>query len=281
MTTAGGALDAVFARTRREGRAALIAYIMAGDPDVATTAAIIDALGASGVDCIELGVPYGDPLADGPTIAAAGQRALERGMRMADTIAIARDAHARGSVPIVLFTYVNPVDRYGCERFARDAADAGVAGVLVPDVPLEELPSFAPPLRARGLAVPLMIAPTTPPARASRIAAASGGFLYIVSRLGVTGARREPDVAAIASSVTEMRAVTALPLAVGFGISTPAHVAAIGAFADGIIVGSALIDAIAGRSGDDAARAAARYARALRDALPTQSKHVTAQRILA
>lgn len=268
---AGGGIAVAFAAARRAHRAALIAYIVAGDPDRATTDAVIDALTDAGVDLIELGIPYGDPLADGPTIAAAAQRALDGGTRMADAIAVAGAARARGAAPILLFTYVNPVDRYGSERFAREAAQAGAVGAIVPDVPLEELASFAPPLRAVGLAVPLMIAPTTPRERAERIAAAADGFLYLVSRLGVTGARREPDTAWLAGSIARLRAVTTLPLAVGFGISTPAHAAAVGALADGVIVGSALIDAYAGTRGAEAARKAGRYAAALRDALPSQA----------
>ncbi len=271
MIAAGGALDAVFVRARSEQRAALIAYIMAGDPDAPTTAQVIDALTLAGVDLIELGIPYGDPLADGPTIAAAAQRALDGGMRMAQAIAIARDARARGAAPIVLFTYVNPVDRYGTERFADEAAAAGVAGVLVPDVPLEELASFAAPLHARGIAVPLMVAPTTPPSRAARIAASATGFIYVVARLGVTGARREPDIDGIAATIRGLRHATALPLGVGFGISSPAHVAAIGAVADGVIVGSALIDACTDLHGEAAARAAGDYAASLRSALPKRA----------
>jgi tryptophan synthase alpha chain len=268
---ASGGIEAAFARARSERRAALIPYIVAGDPDRVTTLAVLDALTAAGVDLIELGIPYGDPLADGPTVAAAGQRALEAGTRMADVLALAGEARSRGCAPILYFTYVNPVDRYGAERFARDAQASGAVGAIVPDVPLEELDSFAPPLRAAGLAIPLLVAPTTPPARAERIAAASSGFIYLVSRLGVTGARREPDVAWAAAAVARLRPATALPLAVGFGISTPAHVAAIGAFADGVIVGSALIDAYAGTRGDEAARRAGAYAAALRAALPTRT----------
>jgi tryptophan synthase alpha chain len=264
---ATGDLGAVFARTRAEGRAALIGYVVAGDPDRATTLAVIEAITAAGVDLIELGVPYGDPLADGPTIAAAGQRALNGGTRMADTFAIAAEAKARGCAPIVFFTYVNPVDRYGAEPFAREAAQAGVLAAIVPDVPPEELDAFAPPLRTAGLHVPLLIAPTTPPARSERIARASSGFVYLVSRLGVTGARREPDLAWATTELARLRAVTSLPLTVGFGISTPANVASIGAVADGVIVGSALIDAYAGRTGADAARAAAAYVSTLRTAL--------------
>lgn len=268
---ANAGLDEVFARARAQRRAALIAYIVAGDPDRDTTLAVIDALTAAGVDLIELGIPYGDPLADGPTIAAAAQRALRGGMRFGDSLDIVARARERGAAPLLFFTYVNPVDRFGAERFAREARAAGAVGAIVPDVPLEELDAFAPPLRAAGLALPLLIAPTTPEARAARIAAASSGFVYLVSRLGVTGARREPDVAWAAASVIRLRATTQLPLAVGFGISTAAQAAAVGAVADGVIVGSALIDAYAGSTGAEAARRAGSYAASLRAALPQRN----------
>jgi len=263
MIAADDRIAAVFARARAAGRAALIPYLMAGDPDLATTAAVIDAISPS-VDLIELGIPYGDPLADGPTIAAAGQRALAAGTGIDDVLRVAEAAAARGAAPILFFTYVNPVVQYGAERFAAGARSAGALGAIVPDVPLEELAAFAPAFHAQGLAIPLLVAPTTPRERAARIAAQSDGFVYVVSRLGVTGARRDPDVAWIASAVAALRAGTAKPLAVGFGISTPAHAAAIGKIADGIIVGSALIDAIAGRSGNDAAAAARAYVDSLR-----------------
>ena len=265
---ASAGIEGVFARARAERRAALIGYVVAGDPDRETTLAVLDAITEAGVDLIELGIPYGDPLADGPTIAAAGQRALNGGMTLAASIALAAEARARGAAPIVFFTYVNPVDRYGAERFARDARAAGAAGAIVPDVPLEELDAFAPPLREQGLAIPLLIAPTTPPERAARLAAASTGFVYLVSRLGVTGARREPDVAWVAREIERLRTTTHLPLTAGFGISTPAHVAAVGAVADGVIVGSALVDSYAGASDAEAARRAGRYAASLRAALP-------------
>ena len=267
---ASGGIDAAFARARAERRAALIGYVVAGDPDLDTSLAVLEALTLAGVDLIELGIPYGDPLADGPTIAAAGQRALQAGIKFADSIALVAKARARGCAPILFFTYVNPVDRYGAERFARDAADAGAVGAIVPDVPLEELDAFAPPLRAAGLAIPQLIAPTTPPERAARIAAAATGFVYLVSRLGVTGARREPDIAWIDGAIKRLRPSTTLPLAVGFGISTPAHVAAIGAVADGVVVGSALVDSYAGFRGAGAADKAGAYAASLLAALPRQ-----------
>jgi len=259
-------LAGVFARARAEKRSALIIYLVAGDPDAGTTAAVIDAISPF-VDLIELGIPYGDPLADGPTIAAAGARALGAGMTLDGTLALARGARDRGNAPILFFSYVNPIVQYGPERFAAAAREAGALGAIVPDVPLEELATFAPAFHAEGLAIPLLVAPTTPAERAARIAAASDGFVYIVSRLGVTSAGREPDVAWIRSAVDGLRATTQRPLAVGFGISTPAHVAAIGAIADGVIIGSAFVDATAGRTGADAATAARSYVERLRAAL--------------
>jgi tryptophan synthase alpha chain len=266
VIAAADRLAAIFATAKAEGRAALIVYLVAGDPDAATTAAVIDAISPD-VDLIELGIPYGDPLADGPTIAAAGQRALENGMTLDGALAIASDAHARGSAPILFFTYVNPIVQYGAARFAAAARAAGAVGAIVPDVPLEELDAFAPAFRAEGLSIPLLVAPTTPPERARRIADASGGFVYIVSRLGVTSARRDPDIPWIRAAVERLRPQTDRPLAVGFGVSTPAHAAAIGAVADGVIVGSAFIDATAGKRGAEAAAAAAAYVQSLRAAL--------------
>jgi len=216
-------LDAVFERARAAGRIAFIPYVMAGDPDLATTRAILVALGEAGADAIELGIPYGDPLADGPTVAAAGQRSLTAGTRLAAVLElIGRTAAALP--PIVLFTYYNPIDRYGVERFADAAADAGAAGAIVPDVALEESAPLREALLARGLAMPLLVAPSTPRERAARIAQAM------------------------------LREITAKPLAVGFGIGGAADVAPIAPLADGVVVGSALIDAYAGSSGDEAAQ---------------------------
>ena len=270
MIAAGDGLAAVFTRVKAEHRAALIIYLVAGDPDAETTAAVIDAISPF-VDLIELGIPYGDPLADGPTIAAAGQRALDRGMTVGGALALARGAHERGGAPILFFSYVNPIVQYGAERFADEARAAGALGAIVPDVPLEELDHFAPAFHAAGLSIPQLVAPTTPSERSALIAAASDGFVYIVSRLGVTSAGREPDVAWIATAVERLRAQTAKPLAVGFGISTPAHVAAVGKVADGVIIGSAFVDATAGKSGAAAAAAARAYVEPLRAALNSVS----------
>ena len=260
-------IAAIFDRPRAEHRAALILYLMAGDPDLRTSGSIIDAVSAAGADLIELGIPYGDPLADGPTIAAAGQRALAAGATLDATLALAAAATQRGAAPLILFTYVNPISQYGPERFAAAAAAAGALGAIVPDVPLEELDEFAPAFHAHGLGIPLLVAPTTPPARALAIAARTDGFTYVVSRLGVTGARREPDIGWIRGAVERLREHSTKPIAVGFGISTPDHVRRVAEFADGVIVGSALIDAIAGRSGSAAAEAAHAYVSTLRAAL--------------
>ncbi len=260
-------IGSIFARPRAEQRAALILYLMAGDPDLQTSALIIDAITAAGADLIELGIPYGDPLADGPTIAAAGQRALHAGATLDATIRLAAAAAQRKSAPIIFFSYVNPIAQYGTERFASAAHAAGALGAIVPDVPLEELDEFRPAFHAFGLGIPLLVAPTTPPARAAAIAAQTDGFTYVVSRLGVTGARREPDVDWIAGAVARLRSCSSKPIAVGFGISTPEHVRRVAGIADGVIVGSALIDAIGDRRGEAAAHAAFAYVAALRAAV--------------
>lgn len=226
---------------------------MAGDPDLATTQAILVALGEGGADAIELGIPYGDPLADGPTVAAAGQRSLAAGTRLAAVLELIGRTVAT-LPPIVLFTYYNPVDRYGVERFANAAAEAGAAGAIVPDVALEESAPLRKALLARGLAMPLLVAPSTPRERAARIAEAASGFIYVVSRLGVTGAGTVPDLSPLGRQLAMLREITAKPLAVGFGIGAAADVASIASLADGVVVGSALIDAYAGTNGDEAAR---------------------------
>lgn len=250
-------IDAAFARARSEHRAALIPYVVTGDPDLETTVAVIEAIVAAGADIVELGIPYGDPLADGPTIAAAGQRALEAGTTLEDSFEVAE--RLRGRVPIVFFTYYNPIYQYGVERFAQRAAAVGAAGAIVPDVPLEEAGLLRAAFGPLGLALPLLVAPTTPRERAGRIAQASDAFVYVVSRLGVTGARSEPDTVWIEREITALRKQTGKPVAVGFGISTPDHVRAVSRLADGVIIGSALIDSYSGTQGSEAAQRAGAY----------------------
>jgi tryptophan synthase alpha chain len=255
----------VFAAARGAGRGALIPYLCAGDPDRATSVRMLAAAGAAGADLIELGIPYGDPLADGPTIAAAAGRALAGGTTIEVALAIAAEAAAAGAPPIVMFTYFNPILQFGLERFASEIAAAGACGAIVPDVPLEETPAIRAAFAPHGLALPLLVAPTTPALRAATIARASDGFTYLVSRLGVTGARGEPDFDWLAERVATLRAVTDAPLAIGFGISTAEHVRRACSIGDGAIIGSALIDAYAGTNGDEAV---ARVARFLRDVMP-------------
>jgi tryptophan synthase alpha chain len=246
-------IDEAFRRAKSERRAAFIPYVMAGDPDLATTEILLDTLSAAGADVIELGVPYGDPLADGPSVAAAGVRALANGTRLRDVLALINRCRAR-CAPLLLFTYFNPIDRFGIQRFARECAAAGAAGAIVPDVALEESEQLRSALRANGLAMPLLVAPSTPPERAARIADASTGFVYVVSRLGVTGASRTPDIEPLARQLRMLRGQTGKPLAVGFGLGCADDVRSIGSLADGVVVGSALIDAYAGSRGVEAGR---------------------------
>jgi tryptophan synthase alpha chain len=235
---------------------------MAGDPDLETTRLLVRALAESGAAAIELGIPYGDPLADGPTIAAAGVRALSNGTRLRDVLDLVGELHACAP-PIVLFTYYNPVYQYGIERFARAASEAGAAGVIVPDVALEESGELRTALIEDGLDMPLLVAPRTPRERAAEIARQSTGFVYVVSRLGVTGARSAPDFGPLLSQVAMLREVSDKPLAVGFGISNSQHVEAVANAVDGVIVGSAVIDAYAGSRGEDAASRVRAFAASL------------------
>lgn len=247
-------LDSVFT----PGRLAFIPYIMAGDPDLETTAEILRALGESGAGAIELGIPYGDPLADGPTIAASGARALANGVSLRDVLALVRRLHEQ-LPPIILFTYYNPIYQFGLDEFARAAKEAGADGVIVPDITLEESEPLRLALGAHGVPMPLLIAPSTPRERAARIAEQSQGFVYAVSRLGVTGAGTSPDMEPLRAQVAMLRSVTRKPLAAGFGISTRAQVNAARGLVDGVIVGSALIDAIGSAKGREAAARAREF----------------------
>jgi tryptophan synthase alpha chain len=252
-------LEKVFGEAKAAGRAAFFPYVMAGDPDVATTNAILSALTGAGVDAIELGIPYSDPLADGPTIAAAAQRALRAGTRIEDCLDLVRAHRSRSAAPVVLFTYFNPIYQYGLERFACDAVEAGAAGAIVPDLPIEEGTELSTILAQEHLDMPLLVAPSTTPQRARAIAQRSTGFIYVVSRLGVTGARKAPNFDPLRAQVAMLREITQMPLAIGFGVSAPDQVREVATFADGIIVGSALIDAYDATSGEEAARRVRRF----------------------
>jgi tryptophan synthase alpha chain len=236
---------------------------MAGDPDLETTRAIVRALAEAGADAIELGVPYGDPLADGPTIAAAGMRALKNGVKLSDVLTLVKELH-EAAPPIILFTYYNPVYQYGVQEFARAAAGAGAAGAIVPDVTLEEAEPLRLALGAHNIEMPLLVAPSTPRERAAKIAEQSGGFVYVVSRLGVTGAGEGPDFEPVRKQIAMLRSVTKKPLALGFGISSADHVRAVRDLVDGVVVGSALIDACADARGNEAGRLAGAFLTSLR-----------------
>jgi tryptophan synthase alpha chain len=237
-----------FAALRREGRAGLVTYVTAGDPDLDRSAAVLRALARGGADVIEVGVPFSDPLADGPVIQRATERALRAGAtlpRVLDLVAAERGAIA---APIVLFTYANPVVRLGLDAFAARARAAGVDGVLVLDLPLEEAAPLRNALTDAGLDTIFLLSPTTTPERMAVAGRLGTGFLYVISRLGVTGARdRLAD--GVQDLVARVRAHASLPVALGFGLSRPEHVAAAGAVADAAVVGSALVEQVA-RGGD-------------------------------
>ncbi|HXP83407.1 MAG TPA: tryptophan synthase subunit alpha [Bryobacteraceae bacterium] len=233
-------LEALFERSRAEKRAALIGYITAGDPTPAETSALVAALERGGVDLIELGVPFSDPIADGPVIQRGADRALKAGTNVAKVLEIARQIRSASQVPLLLFTYMNPVLRYGWDRLARDAKAAGIDGLLLTDLSVEEANPFIGVMRAGGLDTVFLAAPTSTDARLQLVSEYSSGFVYLVSRTGVTGERAELSDS-IAPLIERMRRVTKLPLAVGFGISTPEQAGAVAAMADGVIVGSALV----------------------------------------
>jgi tryptophan synthase alpha chain len=227
---------------RDGGRCALIPYITAGYPDREATPALLDVV-ARYADLIELGVPFSDPVADGPTIQRSSQRALEHGVTLPWTLSILRDFHARHATPVVLFSYLNPVMAYGVERFIDDAVEAGAAGVVLTDLPAGSDPGLETRFEESPLALIRFIAPTTPASRIEEIARRAQGFLYYISRLGVTGARADVR-SGLAAELDRLRKLTPIPVAVGFGISTPEQAAEVARSADAIVVGSAVIDAL-------------------------------------
>ena len=236
-----------FERLRQAKQVGLVTYVTAGDPTLARTAEILVALEANGADLLEVGVPFSDPLADGPVIQRASERALASGTTLRGTLAMIRGVRSKIAAPIVLFTYANPILRMGEAAFVQAAADAGVDGVLMLDLPVEEAGPFQAQLVEAGIDPIFLLSPTTTDARVEASAAMGRGFLYVISRLGVTGART--DLATNAESlVTRIRSHSSLPLALGFGISSPAHVAEVGRWADAAVVGSALVSVIAEHS---------------------------------
>jgi tryptophan synthase alpha chain len=250
---APGRIEATFAACKARGETALVTYVMAGDPDLATSRAMALACAEGGADLLEIGMPFSDPIADGPTIQLAAERALAKGTTVAGCLEVAASVRARTEVPIALMGYVNPVLSYGEARFVDDCARAGVDAVILPDLPPEEAEDFRALARARGIATVFLLAPTSTPVRRTAACRAASGFLYFVSVTGVTGARRELS-GDLPEKLAAVRAESPVPVVVGFGVSSPAQARTLAPLADGVVVGSAIVSRIA-EGGSRAARA--------------------------
>lgn len=222
----------------------LIPFVTVGDPDLDATARVIVEMAAQGADLVELGIPYSDPVADGPVIQASSQRALDRGVRLADVFGVVRQVRAHSQIPLILFTYCNPVFRYGLERFMQEASEAGADGLIMPDIPPEEAAEIRAAAQRYGLATVFLVAPTSTAARIGLLCEASEGFVYLVAATGVTGVRSQL-ASDLGDYLARVKAKSRLPVAVGFGVSTPAHAAELAKMgADAVVVGSALVDRI-------------------------------------
>jgi len=268
-------LSATFAACAAARRAALVTFITGGDPTPGATAAILDALVEGGADVIELGMPFTDPMADGPAIQRANLRALSAGTTTADLLVIARDFRARHpNVPLVLMGYANPMVHRGAEWFAAEAAKAGVDGVICVDLPPEEDDVLGPALRSVGIDFIRLATPTTDAARLPAVLDGASGFLYYVSVAGITGLQQAAQ-ASIDQAVAKLKAATDLPIAVGFGVRTPEQAAAIGHIADGVVVGSAIVDLV-GEHGVDAPGPVRDYVASLAAAIRAAAKEIAA-----
>lgn len=235
-------IDQTFKRLRREGRCGLIAYVTCGDPDPRTTVEIVFALERAGASMIELGVPFSDPIADGPVIQAASLRALQRGTTLAQVFTIAREIRQKSTIPLIAFSYLNPILRFGVERFAGEAAASGFDGVLITDLPPESSKEIRSSIRSRGMRMIFLLSPTSSAQRISMIDRLSEGFVYYVSTTGVTGVRKELDPSLL-GRITELRARLGKPLVVGFGVSSHEHYLALQGSCDAVVVGSAIVRA--------------------------------------
>ena len=237
-------IERVFRRLKAEGEKALIPFITAGDPDLAVTKALALTLAAKGADLLELGIPFSDPLADGPTIQAASNRAVQGGVHLQDVLQLAGELRRETEIPLILMGYYNPILQYGLEKTALEAAARGVDGFIIPDLPSEEAGPWRAAAKKAGVAAIFLAAPTSGAARIRHLGRLTRGFLYYVSVTGITGARTELP-ADLAAALKEVRALVKCPLAVGFGISTPAQVAALAPYVDGVVVGSAIVARVA------------------------------------
>jgi tryptophan synthase alpha chain len=240
-----GRIEKRFAALKTKGRAGLVAYLVAGDPDLDTSTRLFEGVAAAGADLIEIGMPFSDPMADGPSIQAAGLRALKAGMTLRKTLALVRHLRTRDpDTPYVLMGYYNPIYRYGAEVFARDAAAAGVDGLIIVDLPPEEEAELADPAQAAGLDLVRLATPTSDEHRLPVIVKRASGFVYYVAIAGITGTR-SADAASVHAAVARIRHFTPLPVAVGFGIRTPGQAAEVAKAADAAAVGTALVDRLA------------------------------------
>lgn len=261
-----GRIAARFRQLSKRGEMGLVAYVTAGDPSLAASEEIILAAANAGADVIELGVPFSDPVADGPTVQRASERALRAGTTLAGVLDLVRKIRRQSDVPLVLFSYYNPLLQMGIETLAKAAAEAGADGILATDLTPEESGDYRAVMRAHNLDTIFLVAPTSTDARIDQIAKVSSGFLYLISRTGVTGAR-EALPEELPALIRRVRKFTALPIAVGFGISLPTHVTVLGGIADAAVVGSALVAEIEkARTPADAAAAVAERIRLLKDA---------------
>src|SRR6266851_4559304 len=233
-------IQSLFSALRQKRRAALVAYLTAGDPSPARTPALVAALERGGADLIELGVPFSDPIADGPVIQAGSERALKAGTTMRKVLEIACEIRKLSQISLLLFTYMNPALRYGLEKLARDAQAAGIDGCLLTDVSVEEAADYVKVMREAGLDTVFLAAPTSTDQRLKLIAAYSSGFVYMVSRTGITGEQKSIAESAL-PLIKRMRAFTDLPLAMGFGVSTPEQVAALCGHVEAVVIGSAIV----------------------------------------
>ncbi|HYZ85909.1 MAG TPA: tryptophan synthase subunit alpha [Bryobacteraceae bacterium] len=260
-------IAARFDERKAKGQPALIAYVTAGDPSPEHTPRLIAALERGGADLIELGVPFSDPIADGPVIQRASDRALHAGTTLERVLKIAREVRETSDIPLVLFTYLNPAMRFGLDRLAADAVSAGIDGCLLTDLSVEEAERYIDVMQRHGLERIFLAAPTSTPQRLRLVAKYSSGFIYLVSRTGITGEQTSVS-AAVRPLVAAVRDISSLPLAVGFGISTPEQAAEVGSIADGVVVGSAFVRLIEQNSGSpDLEAKLESFTRSLRTAL--------------
>ncbi len=266
-----------FAQLKAANEAALVTFITAGDPDLATTARLLPLLGQAGADIIELGIPFSDPMADGPTIQRASERALAAGATLAGVLEMVRSIRGQVATPIILMGYSNPVYAYGWQRFATDAAAAGVDGLLLVDLPPEEADELLPAARKAGLSLIFLLTPTSDQKRIDRVARLGSGFLYYVTVTGVTGVR-ETVATTLVDDLTRIRQQLTLPVVAGFGIATPEQAGQVAAMADGVVVGSAIVKLFEQYQGDQLAHQITALVGRLKQGMTPTAGHSTATR---